>query len=123
MKGIAAKVIGGQRRLCWLDSGFHMKSSSPVRGFGFNLNFGGIFTSVPAMVFSMARRDAVILEPAGAHPASDLGSHSGPRRRTEILLVPRTDIFGLGLDYAMYHRVLWGNYDQDDNSPWLNLGG
>jgi len=39
------------------------------------------------------------------------------------LLTQRIDLFGLGLDYAMYTKVKWGSYDQDDLSPWFNLGG
>ncbi len=53
MKGIAALVGKGARlHLFWLDSVFKMKALSPERGFGFDLNFGGPFTSVPAAALS-----------------------------------------------------------------------
>jgi hypothetical protein len=31
-----------------------------------------------------------------------------------IPLTQRLDLFGLGRDYAMYHKVPWGSFDQED---------
>ena len=38
-------------------------------------------------------------------------------------LTQRIDLFGLGLDYAMYHKSFWGVHDEDSLSPWFRLGG
>src|SRR5262245_6148340 len=107
MKAIAATLEPSRRDFSWLDQNFGMMTSSPVRGLGFNLRLGGIFTSVPAAVASMARPP---------HWVGELIGGTGS-------LVQRTDVFGLGLDYAMYHKVLWGPVDQDDLSAWQALGG
>jgi hypothetical protein len=32
-------------------------------------------------------------------------------------------ICGLGNDFAMYSKQLWGDFDRHDPSPWTNLGG
>jgi hypothetical protein len=102
MKGIAATLgaVEGQRHFFWLSRNFAMRAMSPVRGLGSNLDFGGTFTSVPVAVFSMAR-----------------GPLDDPVRKQRI------DLFGLGLDYAMFNKVKLGDYDEDDFSPWINLGG
>jgi len=39
------------------------------------------------------------------------------------ILVRRTDLFGLGLDYAMYHKSVWGRPGEDNLLPWHRLGG
>lgn len=153
MKGIAATVgQGGRRDFFWLAGGFSMTASSPVRGLGFNLNLGGIFTSVPAAAASMVR--AV----GGVHPGGGtlLGNERAERAFSETAgvssetgaaggetgasgraggavmhghlddLIPRiqqVDLFGLGLDYAMYHKALRGDYDDHDLGPWHRLGG
>jgi hypothetical protein len=118
MKAIAATVGTAERRdFFWLDQGFGMTASSPARGLGFNLRFGGIFTSVPAALASMARRDPVVSGGLLARNVN-LGDVGGVRPLTQ-----RIDLFGLGLDYAMYHKLFWGSFDQDDLSAWQNLGG
>ncbi len=60
MKPIAATIFGSRRDFFWLNSSFAMMASSPKRGFGFDLHFGGIFTSVPTAVAAMAPHDAVV---------------------------------------------------------------
>jgi hypothetical protein len=153
MKAIAASVgAEGRRDFFWLDQGFGMMASSPARGLGFNLRFGGIFTSVPAAVASVARRSLVV------SPGVLAGERAEPGRGTRIgdarvgafsetdepqpgsiarmpagrgvgaiggllPLTQRIDLFGLGLDYAMYHKLFWGSFDQDDLSPWQRLAG
>jgi hypothetical protein len=143
MKAIAATVgAAGRTDFFWLDQNFAMMASSPKRGLGFNLRFGGIFTSVPAAVASMAPHDMVvatgittaaaeIIAPASAtvtpapstaarRPAGvNVGGLTGGIRP----MTQRIDLFGLGLDYAMYHKMFWGSFDQDDLSGWQNLGG
>lgn len=144
MKPIAATVFSESRRdFFWLDSGFGMMASSPLRGLGFNLSFGGVFTSVPAAVTAMARPEPVIstgavlsgsAAPAGAtgtvhgsdSPAATArghigGTHGGPGGIQP--LTERIDLFGLGLDYSMFHKRVWGRFDQDDRGPWHGLGG
>ena len=39
-----------------------------------------------------------------------------------IPMIQRLDVFGLGLDYAMYHKALLG-LPADNVGPWQNLGG
>ena len=146
MKAIAATVgEGGRTDFFWLDQGFGMMTSSPVRGLGFNLRFGGIFTSVPAAVASMARRDPIItpgaLDAERAEPRGGTGigdAQVGAVSKTDeprlesiarrppgdvFPLTQRIDLFGLGLDYAMYHKLFWGRFDQNDLSPWQRLAG
>ena len=125
MKALAVTVGGGGRRdVLWLDQSFAINTQSPVRGPGFNLNFGGIFTSVPAAAATMAHQPLVFSAaqaPVGAavRLATRVGVpiDLGP-------LIHRLDLFGLGLDYAMYHKRLWSAFDKNDNlTPWQNLGG
>ncbi len=161
MKGIAATLgAEGRRDFFWLDQDFRMMASSPVRGLGFNLNFGGIFTSVPAAVASMASRAPVISGGAFTTDSADTGSgtDTGDARDGTVIegmdatsagnesgpgsiahgpvghglgglhggLMPLTqqiDLFGLGLDYALYHKRFWASFDQDDPSPWHRLDG
>lgn len=146
MKPIVATIFSESRRdFFWLDGGFGMLASSPARGLGFNLRFGGIFTSVPAVVASMGRQPIVISqgarttdviesqqeqeasEPAerGLPGGGAGGPIGGPIGGTGggALLTPRLDLFGLGLDYALYHKRFWGVFDQDETGPWQRLGG
>jgi hypothetical protein len=119
MKGIAATVGGGGRRdFFWLDQNFAMNTQSPVRGAGFNLNFGGIFTSVPAAVAAMAHPPIVVHPFATPSDVATAGPIGG------LPLTHRLDLFGLGLDYAMYHKRFWGAFDQNDSqTPWQRLDG
>ena len=139
MKPIAATIFsGGRRDFFWLDSGFRMMTESPVRGGGFNLHFGGIFTSVPAAVAAMARPPLsnttgeaishaaaapVARTPADNAPASTAHGLVGGGGISTALLQPRIDLFGLGLDYALYHKRFWGKFDQNDLGSWQSLGG
>jgi hypothetical protein len=148
MKCIAATVgSGGRRDFFWLNQAFAMQASSPKRGLGFNLVFGGIFVSPPAAVSWMARRRPVVgdfdhvhdlevadLEVAGGGAGAavaetadsatttlergPLGDVGGP-----AVLTQRLDLFGLGLDYGLYHKVFWGEFDQNDFGPWQPMGG
>lgn len=123
MKGIAATVgPGGRRDFFWLERNFEMMASSPARGLGFNLRFGGIFTSVPAAAAAMARRPLVV---SGGTLTTEavVGQTLGPVVTGQELLTHRLDLFGLGRDYALYHKRFWGVFDQDDLSPWRSLGG
>jgi len=143
MKPIAATMgAEGRRDFFWLGQSFEMAASSPARGLGFNLQFGGIFTSVPAAVAAMAQRDPVVSKvgvftTGGVAPASGTvigtnappsiarGSAGGVAVNTGEVgsLTQRLDLFGLGLDYAMYHKRFWGKFDQSDPGPWQRLGG
>jgi len=145
MKNIAATIGSGSRRdFFWLDQNFGMQASSPVRGLGFNLRFGGIFVSPPAAVSWMARRRLVVggfehvrdvmlsgEATAGGDATiaeTDAGTTTLERGPLEDVtgvgtLTQRLDVFGLGLDYGLYHKVFWGEFDQDDLSPWQGLGG
>ncbi len=152
MKGIAVTPrTGSHRDFFWLDDGFAMHASSPSRGLGFDLNFGGIFTSVPVAVATQATRSPVLtantrgLGPSASledTPAAVIGvatttTIQNPSRKATgendlvrpgggldtTLQSNRIDLFGLGLDYAMYHKRVWGVVDQSDPSPWQSLGG
>jgi hypothetical protein len=129
MKGIAV-ILGNDRRdFFWLDQNFGMMASSPGRGLGFSLRFGGIFASAPFVVPSMQDRPVVVLartrevHAEGEHSPVIRGvPHHGPGGGL-LPLAQKLDIFGLGLDYAMYHKSFWGVFDEDDLGPWQNLGG
>ena len=145
MKPIAATIFSESRRdFFWLDSAFGMMASSPVRGLGSNLHFGGIFTSVPAAVATMAPSESFVTRRgkfAGSVadaigeeipleedvPVPDTRGLVGGVVNTGSMwpwpLTQRLDLFGLGLDYAMYHKRFWGIFDQNDFSPWERLGG
>lgn len=142
MKAIAATVgAAGRRDFFWLDQNFAMMASSPKRGLGFSLRLGGIFTSVPAAVASMAPHDLAVAptgvlanettRPAIATAPQAAVATPGGRARVNVggvtggvrPMTQRLDLFGLGLDYAMYHKMFWGSFDQDDLSGWQNLGG
>jgi hypothetical protein len=156
MKGIAATVgAEGRRDFFWLDSGYGMMASSPARGLGFNLRRGGIFTSPPVAVASMARRPRIFdleafssdSEPETPSRVEDdaereeaFAADDGPASAALTPerfgglgglgglggtgpLTQRIDLFGLGLDYAMYHKSFWGVHDEDSLSPWFRLGG
>ena len=117
MKAIAATKLGSRRDFFWLDNNYSMNTQSPVMGAGFNLNFGGIFTSPPAAVMMNAHAPVVIHPVADPNAAPATGPVIGP-------LTPRLDLFGLGLDYAMYHKRFWGAFDQNDfQTPWQSLDG
>ena len=158
MKGIAATVLGSRRDFFWLDSNYAMNTQSPVRGGGFNLNFGGIFTSAPTAVMMNAHRPPVadpgttpsvplpagpVVGPSGRSsacrrprastcsgwgstcdvPQALLGSLRPERLSDPVALdgiftsAPaaidwaneRVDVFGLGLDHAMYQKTAIGN--------------
>lgn len=133
MKGIAVTPrTGSHRDYFWLDDGFRMQASSPARGFGFDLNFGGIFTSVPVAVATLAMRSQVLsantrdLGPTAAFEtapaavtdkaaANTIQQPSPKASAGPDIVLPasgidnalqsnRIDLFGLGLDYAMYHK-------------------
>ena len=133
MRGIAATLAEGRRDFFWLNRDFGMMASSPVRGGGFNLSFGGIFTSVPAAVASTVKVEPIIggagLAASGAATGGsdpglvpvhhDVGGPLGGITPTTHQL----DVFGLGLDYAMWHKRIRGTFDQNDPSPWHRLDG
>lgn len=163
MKGIAVTTGNdGRRDFFWLDGGFGMRGSSPKRGLGFDLRFGGIFTSPPVAVATMARRDLVVsgdvLDPVGGRMLAgggggaagtsveraiagesvatldpETGTGTIARTGTRIDLgdvvgglrpvTHRLDLFGLGLDFAMYHKRFWGEHDEDSLGSWARLGG
>ena len=74
---------------------------------------GGTFATVPAAVASRA-----IHRPPGPHGIG------GIRERVSeiIILQCRTDVFAVGVDYAMYHQTLW-NGAPEQGAGWENLGG
>ncbi|HLK62386.1 MAG TPA: hypothetical protein VKU19_03045 [Bryobacteraceae bacterium] len=141
MNGIVATVgDAGRRDIFYLDSNFGMKQRmwdgtqwSPDL-----IGLGGIFTSAPAAVATMVRRAAVIeggnVVTLGASPGAASQGGVAPetviarttaamRARSGIFPeVQRIDVFGLGLDYAMYHKALLGD-PAESLGPWENLGG
>lgn len=145
MKAIAVTTRPGGRDLYWLDEGFGMVASSPVRGAGFNLAFGNRFTSPPAATATLApyrpTLDSGLNEEESATsgdtgPGSEVGplatevlrddetaasSYAGGA--TSGLLSLRTDIFALGPAYQLLHKRLWGSFDRNDLSAWHDLGG
>jgi hypothetical protein len=142
MKPIAVTALPGSRTdFFWLKSSFEMYASSPKRGFGFDLNFGGVFTSVPAAVSAIAPRDLVASTDGGvvtAGVAAVSGAAGVPLKSTAPALTAvapasgvvtrpltkRLDLFGLDPDYKMVHKRFWGVFDQNDLLvPWQTLGG
>jgi hypothetical protein len=138
MNGIVGTRSEGARRdFFYLDGGFHMKQRT-WNGSEWVVNWielGGIFTSVPAVVSTMARQPLVVSPGVGdvaadaavnvpAPPVADAPTiHVGPHGPVGgELLTHRIDVFGLGLDYAMYHKVLWGEAHASPG-PWESLGG
>ncbi len=138
MKPIAVTVSsGGRGDYFTLGPGFEMQTSFETRNESGPVTFGGVFTSVPAVVAAMAVHNPVLnkempLEQgapvlAGATPLG-IQAEAGPALQAQggVVVKPltrRTDMFGLGLDYAMYHKRFWGIPDQRDPSPWQSLGG
>lgn len=158
MKSIAVSVSPtGRRDFFWLGGNFSMWSSSPVRGLGFNISLGGIFTSPPVAVASTTRRRVVVVDDTGrvattggAGGGGTGGGHGAVRDTahvgnleaerdpdagstttgtvptdTNILQqrVHRLDLFGLGSDYALYHKAVVETLDENDLSPWSRLDG
>jgi hypothetical protein len=161
VKPIAATLGAGRRDFFWLDGSLGMMTSSPTRGLGFNQGLGGIFTSVPAVVATLATQEprlvatsdavlgmvAVPATVSGAGPAP--AGHATPILHAEAAAVPaagravaarhlvpggvdagglrpaapRVDVFGLGLDYGLYHKRRWGAPEGDERGPWQALGG
>lgn len=168
MRGIVG-IIGdaGRRDLFYLDPGFHMKQRY-WNGSDWVIDWvelGGIFTTVPAVVTTMAHRPMVVSADIGvsSHELGSAGETEGagggaaafgtaltheltptdeattahetitvPPTRVGTLhgdvvggvgvLTQRIDVFGLGLDYALYQKTLWGAA-ADQPGPWGNLGG
>lgn len=138
MKAISAVVgLAGRRDFVWLDSNFAMHANSPARGLGFDLRLDGIFTSVPLAVASIAMVNPILSDITGTHememaraaPSARPDPADTPALAARVLhaglLVPtaRLDLFGLGRDYAMYHKSYIGVHDTDDLSGWQGLGG
>jgi len=96
MNGVTAtRSAPNQLDIFWLDSQFavqHESGNGTQWGFGSD-NLAGIFTTVPAAV------------------ASDTTQPNVPRR---------LDVFGLGLDYRMWHKRLEGTQWTPN---WEDLGG
>ncbi|MBI1218691.1 MAG: hypothetical protein GC186_09115 [Rhodobacteraceae bacterium] len=148
MKGISVTTgLAGRRDAFWLDQNFSMMASSPARGLGFNLRLGGTFTSVPVAVASTVLVNPVLSTlgtdqavaktsaspaPAPAAPAAgSVAARAAPAATAAsrvlhggaFVQTQRLDIFGLGRDYAMYHKSYVGTHDSDDLSGWQGLGG
>ena len=140
MKPIAATVFSESRRdFFWLGGGGSVWTSSPVLGLGFNLNFGGFFTSAPVAVAAIAPHQLVVDPDADdvatydsqAKPEASLKLAARVRANTVIgggtggthPLTPRLDLFGLGGDYAMYTKRFWAAQAQDHLAHWTPLGG
>jgi hypothetical protein len=118
MNGITA-VAGnsGRRDLFYLDDRFALKQRK-WNGTEWThdwISLGGIFTSVVAAVATMAHR------PLDVSPGHGVIARRVPHTE-DLTLMQRLDVFGLGLDYAMYHKTLWGE-PADAPGPWENLGG
>jgi hypothetical protein len=118
MKGIAAVLgAGSQVNFFRLNRKFALKGTSPS---GSDRQLGGVFTTVPAVTSGMAQRPPIILQSSdtAVPSAARIVVPGGP-----ISLTQRIDLFGLGTDYGMYHKRLWGTLVQDDLSDWQGLGG
>jgi hypothetical protein len=128
MNGIVGTIgNAGRRDLFYLDRDFRVKQRT-WDGTAWVINWvelGGIFTTVPAVVSTMARRRLVVSPDIGtmAHEIPAAHTHVGHDMIADIgLLEQRIDVFGLGLDWAMYHKTLWGAVVSQPG-PWENLGG
>ncbi len=110
MHGIAATTCAPNHiDIFYLDPDFAMAHKSwdgTQWHFGWD-KLGGIFTSVPAAVASRAR------------PPSTGTADPSP---AAVNLACRVDVFGLGLDYAMYHQTIWNGVPAQ-NPQWSSLGG
>jgi hypothetical protein len=131
---------GGLQNFFWLGQNYHVMTSYPTQGVGNNLDFGGEFVTVPTAVATMAHRDPVVspggVVAGGATPAGVAGAVHGAfaaeasthgavshHIHLPVVLTQRTDVFGLGNNYAMYHKRFWGVVDQNHLEPWESLGG
>lgn len=172
MHGIAATKFGPNRLdIFWTDSNFRMlqRTWDGTQWLGW-YQLGGRFTTVPAVVASMAIPPIVFTEgdletaggggtgggggvggggtvgPFGTFETLNTGGtapdfagegggtmappgeplHLGPGLLGDTILTggrrQRIDVFGVGLDYAMYTKVLWGA-GADNPGAWFNLGG
>lgn len=95
MNPIAAATLGANR-----TDYFYLRPDFSINQtfLGTTRELGGMFTTVPVAVAS--------------------------REQTQPnTTVPRMDVFGLGLDYAMYHKTVFDNSPSPDSGPWENLGG
>lgn len=135
MNGIAATIgASGRQDMFYLNPDFALKQRfwDGTRWTYDWINLGGIFTSVPVAVATMDKPPPINKQTAAAQPASaapiapaTTGNTSGMSEKfvpLPIPLVQRLDVFGLGLDYAMYHKTLWGQ-PADSPGPWDRLGG
>ncbi|HEY7290157.1 MAG TPA: hypothetical protein VH583_10000 [Vicinamibacterales bacterium] len=157
MNGIAATIgDAGRRDMFYLSPSFGMKQRLWDGTHWTNnwIDLGGIFTSAPAAVATMAHHLTVVigdgdvtsvetgtittpttpLHPTPTLPvrttAAPINTLPTPTATTPRVggtavtgpLVQRLDVFGLGLDYAMYHKTSWGA-PASNTGPWENLGG
>ncbi len=92
---------------------------------------GGIFTTAPVAVHSLAAPPRVIEQ---ARPVTDAGRTGGAAvSHLPVGVHPpigtvkehRLDVFGLGLDYALYHQVVWNGLVANPQplTQWERLGG
>jgi hypothetical protein len=141
MKGITATAINGVTDFFWLDSGFSANGLCTPNGTIYR--FGGYFTSPLVAVSTMAQH-AVLSTGLNETNAGAAASQPSIPTTTSLAETPassrlsikggvvgsgieavfkRTDLFGIGTDYAMYHKQLWGELAGDDLSDWEDLGG
>lgn len=148
MKAIAAAAgVDHRVDVFYLDDAASMHWLSPAAVPA----LGGVFTSAPVAVSSYVQ-PPLVLEPEPVEPpsvisglgvkASETPPSPAPAGQSpagaakpaskeariirppggEVVRVQQLDVFGLGLDYAMYHKRLF-NDDANNTSPWPGLGG
>jgi hypothetical protein len=100
-------------------------------------NLGGIFTSAPSAVTTIVPMPVVINPGGNPSPSSPVARALEPTAETSEAVSPtespirklptrptpmvnRIDVFGLGLDYALYQQTLWGGVP---STGWASLGG
>ncbi len=145
MNGIAATTFAsGRLDMFYLDSKFAMKQRSFAAGASLGpptlVSLGGAFTTVPVAVATMAHRALTVEQSTAQTRATTPAVATAPTAPSPALAPliartagagmggaltatqPRLDMFGIGPDYAMYHKGRWGAA-ADDLGSWDSLGG
>ena len=141
MNGIAATVgANGRQDMFYLDPAFSMKQRfwDGTKWTAQEYSLGGTFTSVPVAVATLTPLVLVVKGPPpaleetvpaslspGTAPATPAPAPTikpilgGIGRATE----QRLDVFGIGTDYAMYHKALLGAPADNPGSPGRTWAG
>jgi hypothetical protein len=100
----AASRVPNRIDIFWLNTDLsmrHMTWNGSSWSFPPSFNLGGVFTSVPAATASLGN----------PQPATQPGA---------VGLRSRIDVFGLGTDFAMYHKAI---FNEAAPAQWEDLGG